>query len=216
MLAVLSAETSATGRPSRLAFCSSKKAMRPVAMRPGSTMLTVIPSVPTSRTTVFDQPTKVSRRAFEMPRLAIGATTPLEVEVITRPQPFAFMPGSAASVTAITERTMLSKYFDQISGGWPWAAVATGRRCCSPKPVAAIDTAMSQAGTGKANSKNAAEADAAPISMTLNLPKQRTMRPKKTRDSIAATARVLSRTPTSAANMSRSSASTGRKSSNRS
>lgn len=91
--------------------------MRLVAIRPGSTMLAVMPWPPTSRARALDQPTSVRRRALESPKFAIGATTPDEVDVMIRPHPLAFMPGRTEPVTAITERTMLSKYFDQTSGG---------------------------------------------------------------------------------------------------
>jgi hypothetical protein len=93
MDAVLSCETSSTERPSRFAFCSSRKVIREVAILPGTTTFTVIPSRPTSRARVLDQPTSDIRRAFDRPRFGIGATTPDEVDVITRPQPLARIPG---------------------------------------------------------------------------------------------------------------------------
>src|SRR3546814_12513895 len=93
MDAVLSAATSATGRFSRFAFCSSRKVMRGVAMRPGNTMLAVTPSRPTSRASVFDQPTSDSRSALDEPGLGTGATTTDEGEVTMGPQPPARQPG---------------------------------------------------------------------------------------------------------------------------
>ncbi len=90
--------------------------MRAVAMRPGSTMLQVTPSRPTSRASVFDQPTSDSLSALEMPRLAIGATTPDEVEVMTRPHLRARMVGSTRSVIAMTESTIDWKLLSQRAG----------------------------------------------------------------------------------------------------
>ncbi len=80
--------------------------IRGVAMRPGSTMLAVIPSRPTSLARVFDQPTSDRRNAFEMPRLGIGATTPEDVLVMMRPHLRVRMPGSTRSVMAMTDSTI--------------------------------------------------------------------------------------------------------------
>ena len=46
--------------------------MRPVAMRPGRTMFAVTPSRPTSRASVFDQPTSASLSAFEIAEIWNG------------------------------------------------------------------------------------------------------------------------------------------------
>ena len=76
-------------------------------MRPGTTMLAVMPSLPTSRASVFDQPTSDRRNAFEIARFGMGAITPDDVLVMRiRPQPRDFMPGRTRSVMAITERTI--------------------------------------------------------------------------------------------------------------
>ena len=57
--------------------------MRPVAIRPGTSMFTVMPCDATSRASVFDQPTNALRSEFERPRFGIGAITPDEALVIT-------------------------------------------------------------------------------------------------------------------------------------
>src|SRR6478672_2461125 len=126
MLALLSAATASNDRTSRLAFWLSRKRMRSVAMRPGSTMLAVMPSRPTSRARVLDQPTSDSRNAFDMPRLGIGATTPDDVLVMMRPNFLARMPGSTRSVMAITDSTMLWKNLLHCSAGWLEAGVGGG------------------------------------------------------------------------------------------
>src|SRR5262245_44316390 len=100
--------------------------MRSVAMRPGSTMLLVTLSLPTSFASVLDQPTSDSRSAFERPRFGIGATTPDDVLVIIRPYLRLFMPGSTRSVIATTDRTMLSKCLRQSAGSCPLAGVGGG------------------------------------------------------------------------------------------
>ncbi len=46
----------------------------------------------------------------------MGATTPDDVEVMIRPHLFSRIFGSTASLIAITESTMLSKYFRQLFG----------------------------------------------------------------------------------------------------
>ena len=74
--------------------------------RPGTTTFTVMPSRATSRATVFDQPTREDRRALEMPRFGMGAITPDDVLVMTRPHFFARMAGMIRSVTAITDSTI--------------------------------------------------------------------------------------------------------------
>ena len=59
--------------------------MRSVSMRPGAMQLTVIPFGPSSRASVFDQPTTPGRIAFESARLSTGSLTVLEVTVTMRP-----------------------------------------------------------------------------------------------------------------------------------
>src|SRR5271156_3268070 len=95
-------------------------------MRPGRTMLAVIPSRPTSCANVLDQPTSDRRSALEMPRLGIGETTPDDVEVITRPHFRARIPGKIRSVIAITDRTIAWNCFDQSAGSCPAAGVGGG------------------------------------------------------------------------------------------
>src|SRR5437899_12798679 len=102
----LSAATSSLLRPSRLALALSRAATRDVAMRPGTTMLAVMPSLPTSRASVFDQPTSDRRSAFEIARFGMGDMTPDDVLVRMRPQPRDFMPGRTQSVMAMIERTI--------------------------------------------------------------------------------------------------------------
>ena len=59
--------------------------MRGVSMRPGATQLTVIPSGPSSRESVFAQPMTPGRIVFERARLAVGSLTAAEVMQTTRP-----------------------------------------------------------------------------------------------------------------------------------
>src|SRR6266702_106299 len=126
MDATLSLATASIERPSRSAFFSSRKLMRGVAMRPGKIMLQVTPSAPTSRANVFDQATRLDRSAFEIPRLWIGATTPEDVLVMIRPHFRDRILGKTASVTLITDSTMLSKLFVQSVPSWPKAGVGGG------------------------------------------------------------------------------------------
>src|SRR5262245_31168927 len=97
--------------------------MRSVATRPGTTTFTVTPSRATSRATVFDQPTREDRRALEMPRLGMGAITPEDVLVMTRPHFFARIAGRMRSVMAITDSTIDWKFSVQIAGVCPAAVV---------------------------------------------------------------------------------------------
>ena len=123
---VLSAATSSTDRPSRLALASSRKRMRSVAIRPGRTMLQVMPSRPTSRASVFDQPTKDIRSAFDNPRFGMGEITPDDVLVIILPKPRWRIPGSTRSVMDTTDKTMLSKCLRQSAASCPCAGVGGG------------------------------------------------------------------------------------------
>src|SRR5277367_5940228 len=118
MLEALSGATSWTERFSRLAFCSSRKLTRLVEIQPGTTMFAVTPSRPTSRDSVFDQPTKERRKAVEMARLGIGATTPEVVEVMILPHLRRRMPGKTLSVNATTERAILCPLCPILAGGW--------------------------------------------------------------------------------------------------
>ena len=126
MVAAEAAATSSILLPSRLATPASMAFTRSVSMRPGAITLTVMPSFATSRLTVLDQPTRLARSVLDMPRLGIGAITPIEVEVMTRPHFRAFMPGSTRSVIAMTESTIDWKCFVQTSCDWPAAGEGGG------------------------------------------------------------------------------------------
>jgi hypothetical protein len=78
----------------------------PVAIRPGTTTLTVTPSMPTSEASVLDHPTSANLRLFEIARFGMGAMTPEEALVTMRPQPCSRMAGNSASVMAMTESTI--------------------------------------------------------------------------------------------------------------
>ena len=100
--------------------------MRGVAMRPGRMMLQVMPSRPTSRARVLDQPTSDRRNAFDRPRLGIGATTPDEVEVMIRPHLRSRMPGSTLSVSAMTDSTIVWKLCCHNAASWPETVLGLG------------------------------------------------------------------------------------------
>src|SRR5690606_29200384 len=126
MDAVLSVRTLSTSLPSRFAFCSSRNLMRCVAIRPGTITLQVTPSRPASRASVLDQPTRESLSAFERPKLGIGAMTPEDADVITRPHPRSRIPGRTASVTAITDSTIEWKCWSHIDVSCPEAELGGG------------------------------------------------------------------------------------------
>ncbi len=113
-----------------LGFCSSRNRIRSVAMRPGRMMFAVIPCWPTSRASVFDQPTSERRRAFEMPRFGIGETTPDDVLVMMRPHLRSRMPGRTRSVSAITDRTWPGNASPKARTAGRRPGCAAGRRCC--------------------------------------------------------------------------------------
>src|ERR1700737_4344139 len=100
--------------------------MRSVAIRPGKTTLAVMPSVATSRASVFGHPTSDSRKAFEIARLGIGETTPEEVLVIILPHRRAFIPGKTRSAIAMTESTIIWKLRSHKSELCPDAVVGGG------------------------------------------------------------------------------------------
>ncbi len=81
--------------PAWLSHCPGL-ATRDVAMRPGTTMLAVIPSLATSRASVFDQPTSDSRSAFEIARLGMGDITPEDVLVMNAAPAPGLHPGENA------------------------------------------------------------------------------------------------------------------------
>src|ERR1700744_4652718 len=123
---MLSLTTSASGRFSRFAFVSSRKRIRAVAMRPGRITLTVTLSAATSRARVFDQPTNDIRNALDIARFGIGAITPDDELVITRPHLRARMPGRIRSVMPITDNTMALNCFVQASAAMPPAGDGGG------------------------------------------------------------------------------------------
>ena len=82
---------------------------------------------PTSRARVLLHATRLDLSALDRPRFGMGATTPLEVFVMMRPHLRSRIPGSTASVIAMTETTMLVKNRVQSSGRCPDAGVGGGR-----------------------------------------------------------------------------------------
>src|SRR5580693_4889531 len=100
--------------------------MRLVAIRPGTTMLLVMLRSPTPRARVLLHPTRLDLSALDRPRFGMGTTTPLEVLVMMRPHLRSRIPGSTASVMAMTETTMLVKNRVQSSGRCPDAWVGGG------------------------------------------------------------------------------------------
>ena len=100
--------------------------MRPVEMRPGTTMLAVTPSAAISRASDFDHPTNASRSAFEIARFGIGAITPDEVLVMMRPHLRCRIAGNTRSATAIMESTISSKCRRHSPGSWSIAGVGGG------------------------------------------------------------------------------------------
>ena len=60
-----------------------------MSIRPGAIVFTVIPSAPTSRASVFIQPTTPGRIAFESARSSIGERTELDSMLTIRPRPLA-------------------------------------------------------------------------------------------------------------------------------
>src|SRR4051812_33388497 len=161
MLPVLAAITAWSGLPSRAARVSSRWRMRPVAMRPGTTTLTVMPSAATSRASVFDQPTSVERSAFDRPRSGIGITTPDDALVMTRPQRRRRMAGSTRSVIRVTDSTMARKCFSQTSDAVPVIGPGGGppvmftRMSTSPTPERTSSTIASSAPRSEKSAANA-------------------------------------------------------------
>ena len=123
---MLSADTASTVCPSRLAFCSSRKRMRSVAMRLGTMMFDVMLVAATSRASVFDHPTNDRRNAFNGPRLGMGRYPPEEVLVTSRPYFALRMFGSTRSVILMTESTIILKNLCQALALWPDTDVCGG------------------------------------------------------------------------------------------
>ena len=59
---------------------------RSVAVNPGPTLLTRIPSLPNSLARLFTSPTTAARTAFESTRSVTGCLVVIEVIVMMRPQ----------------------------------------------------------------------------------------------------------------------------------
>ena len=77
--------------------------MRSVSKRPGAMQLTVMPFGPSSRASVFDQPTTPGRTAFDSARLSTGSFTVLEVTVTIRPWPDRSRWGRQSAVSRTAE-----------------------------------------------------------------------------------------------------------------
>src|SRR5579859_4984093 len=109
MMASESRSTSSRERPWRWARSSSIWRMRSVSMRPGASVLTVIPSWATWSDNVFDQAVVALRTAFDSIRFGIGCLTEDDVLVITRPQCLARMCGRHSRVRRMAARRFSSK-----------------------------------------------------------------------------------------------------------
>ena len=79
-----------------------------MSIRPGAIVLTVMPSGPSSRASVFSQPTTPGRTAFESARFAIGSFTDVDSIATMRPRPLARRWGrqSATSRTCGVEQEL--------------------------------------------------------------------------------------------------------------
>ena len=84
-------------------------------MRPGAIELTVTPSGPISRASVFAQPITPGRTAFESARLSIGSRTELDVMLITRPWPLRAEVGEAEVRQPTAESSRSSTAFSTSS-----------------------------------------------------------------------------------------------------
>ena len=76
-----------------------------MAIRPGSTELTVTPSRATSRASVFSAPSSAARCEFDRMSPGIGSRTALEETLTIRPKPRSRMPGTTRSTIAIGPST---------------------------------------------------------------------------------------------------------------
>src|SRR5690606_21322711 len=79
------ASTSARGRPVLSAFAPKISSSRRVAVSPGNTLFTVMPSGPSSRDSVFAQFATAPRTVFDTPRPGIGSFTDVEITFTMRP-----------------------------------------------------------------------------------------------------------------------------------
>ena len=82
-------------------FCARTPAISsnlPVWVAPGSTLFTVIPNCPNSFAIVLLQLATAPRMVFDTPKLAKGCLTEVEIILMMRPNPAAFIPGIKAWV----------------------------------------------------------------------------------------------------------------------
>ena len=97
-----------------------------MSMRPGAIVFTVIPSAPSSRASVFSQPTTPGRTAFESARFGIGSRTEEDSIATIRPRPLARRWGSAwrTSVDVGGEQERdgllddLGRQLGRLAGAW--------------------------------------------------------------------------------------------------
>ena len=76
-----------------------------MAIRPGSTVFTVIPSPARSRASVLNAASRPERWALESISTGIGSRTALDDTFTIRPKPRSFMPGTTRSISAIGAST---------------------------------------------------------------------------------------------------------------
>src|ERR1700727_2550010 len=79
---------------------------RSVAVNPGPTLFTRIPSLPNSLARLFTRPTTAARTAFERTRSVTGCLVVIDVSVMMRPQRFLCMCG----ITSRAKYTLLRKF----------------------------------------------------------------------------------------------------------
>src|ERR1700674_527010 len=79
---------------------------RSVAVKPGPTLFTRIPSLPNSLARLFTSPTTAARTAFERTRSVTGCLVVIDVRVMMRPQRFLCMCG----ITSRAKYTLLRKF----------------------------------------------------------------------------------------------------------
>ena len=82
-------------------------AMRSVAIRPGATLFSRMPSLPSSRDSVLNAPTAAEPVAVRQHQPGIGSLVAVEVTFTIRPQPRSRMSGTTASIRAIGASTRL-------------------------------------------------------------------------------------------------------------
>ena len=136
MVAREASRTWSTVLPDRFAAPSSSSSTRSVWIRPGTIMLTVMPSAARSVDSDLDHPTSAERSAFDSPRVGIGWTTPDEPTVTIRPQPAACIPGTTRDAICMTRRTIISNCFASTDRS------ASAIRPAGGPPVLAIRMSM--------------------------------------------------------------------------